>query len=279
MIYAILPILYNVLELGLIYSLTVLSVHLTSCIIAFDDLAIEGCFAFGGALTAVCLINQINPVSALVISLIGGALIGLSTGILHTKFGINNLIVGIVITTALFSVNLKLAGANVVLGENTTIFDLCSFVTGGSHIPLLLVIAILLLWGINLFLKTEIGTLLTVVGANPQMLVLLGKNQHQYKIGGLVIAHAITGLAGSLFVQHIGLFSISGSIGTLVTALAGLIIGQTLCRKGLLGILIGAICYQIIIALTIELYIDPAWNKLITALLVIILIAARKWKR
>lgn len=94
-----------------------------------------------------------------------------------------------------------------------------------------------------------------------------------------MIAHAITGCAGGLFVQHIGIFSITGTIGTLVTALAGLILGQVLCGKKLIGLVVGAVCYQALIALTIELHVDPALNKLITAALVTVLIGIRHYKK
>jgi len=39
---------------------------------------------------------------------------------------------------------------------------------------------------------------------------------------------------------------------------------------------VGAILYQAILAATFEFNVDPEWNKLITALLIILMIAAKK---
>lgn len=280
MIQSIASILSNIVELGLIYSLTVLSVHLTSFVIAFDDLAIEGSFALGGSLMACLLLNGINPFIATICAVIGCVFVGILMGILHTKLKMNNLILGIVVTTALFSVNLKIAGTNAILNDVKTIFDICemSAISWLGHIPILLAISVAVFCVVKWFLQTEVGTLLYVAGNSPQVLTLLGKDINYYKTLGLVLAHAITGLSGCLFVQHIGLFSIMGNIGTLVTALAGLFIAQTIYKNGLAGFIVGAICYQSVIALTIELRCDPALNKLITAGLVIVLMALRKKK-
>ena len=118
--------------------------------------------------------------------------------------------------------------------------------------------------------------MLKAVGDNPQILTNLGKSIDFYKILSLVIGNGLTALAGALFVHHSGFFSITTSIGTMIVALAGLIISQTISRTSLYALILGAIAYQGIIALTIELALDPAWNKLITATLIILLIISRK---
>lgn len=271
-------IIRSILELGCIYSLLVAAVTMSSRIIAFDDLSTEGSFAAGGALAAVIALQGVSCVWAVAIAVVAGAIIGMVTGLLHTQLKINNLMSGIVVTTGLFSLNLKLAGSSITLAGDTTFLDCLSSVIlqPWSHLIVLSCISGIVVVAFCWFLSTEVGFLLRATGSNPQILATLGKRVAWYKIMGLAIANGITGLAGALFVIHVGFFSISGSIGILAVALAGLIIGNVVCGNRMIGVVVGAVVYQAVIALTIEMQCDPAWNKLITALLIVVLVAVRK---
>ena len=267
----------GIIERGLIFSLVVSAVYISSRIIKFDDLSTEGSFGIGGALIAACLHNHISLLISMPLVLIAGGLCGLATGLLHTKLKLNNLISGIVVTTALFSLSLKIASANLPLLHATTLFDYAHHPFGSMKF---LVILIPLVSGIIMAIKwllhTQFGFLLVAVGDNPQILTNIGKRVHWYKIAGLMLANTLTALEGALFVQYVGYFSIWANIGILITALAGLILASTLETQFGWSLVGGALLYQAIIAATFELQIDQDWNKLITALLIIILVAARQ---
>lgn len=268
-------IVQGIIERGLIFSITVMAIYITSRIIRFDDLSVEGSFGLGGALMALLLTRDISWIVAFPIIILAGALAGLATGILHTKLKLNNLISGIVVTTGLFSINLKIAGSNMVIGNKTTLFNLFSTANNVKIIVLLpLIIALLLL--VRWFLRTECGYLFNAVGDNPQMLTNLGKNADTYTISALMLANSLTAFAGALFVQYVGYFSIWSSVGILIIALAGLILSETLGHAFSFNLLIGAILYQAIIAATFEFNVDPEWNKLITAALIILMITIKK---
>lgn len=260
---------------GVIYSLVVMGVYFSSRVINFDDLTTEGSFGLGGALTATLLVGGMSPWLLLPLSMIGGGLVGILTGFLHTKLKMNNLISGLVVTTALFSICLKLAKSNSVLPEGSTIFP--SSITGSM--ALVAVIAALILRGLHLFLKSELGLLFKAVGNNPQIVATLGKNVDIYKMAGLGLANSLTALAGALFVQNNGFFSITGNVGTLVIGLAGLILAEMLGSKFGLNLILGAILYQAIFALTIEFELEPVWNNLIKAVLIVILIQIKPQKQ
>lgn len=269
-------IIQGIIERGLIFSITVMAIYLTTRIIRFDDLSVEGSFGLGGALMALLLAKNVFWLPALLIIIFAGALAGLATGLLHTKLRLNNLISGIVVTTALFSINLKIAGANMILGNKSTLFDIISGISSMKIIILLPLISGLLLL-IKWFLQTECGYLLNAVGDNPQMLTNLGKNADTYTIAALMIANGLTAFAGAIFVQYVGYFSIWSSVGILIIALAGLILSETLGRAFGYNLLIGAILYQAIIAATFEFNVDPEWNKLITALLIVLMITLKRY--
>lgn len=270
----ILEILKNSVELGSIYALVVLAVYFSSRVIKFDDLSVEGSFSIGGALTAVALLQGVHCVLALPLALIAGCCVGLITGLLHTKLSMNALMSGIVVTTGLFSVALKIAGPNVALMQQATLFDLVQHPL--STVVILMLIAGSALLAMHWLLKTEVGCMFRALGSNQQMLVNLGKRVDVYKITGLMLANALSALAGCLFVQHMRFYSITGCIGIFVIALAGITIGEALFKRGLLGLLVGSLVYQGIIAVTIELQVDPTWNKLIAAALIVLLVCIRK---
>lgn len=270
----IIHILLHVVLLGLIYSFVVMGVYLSSRVIKFDDLTTEGGFGFGGAITALSIVSGLSPWLTLPIAMLGGALAGSVTGLLHTKMKMNNLISGLVVTTALFSICLKLASSNLPLPELGTIFPKTPLLS----ICLLIALVTIVYLGIRKLLRSELGLLFIAVGSNPQIVTSLGKSVDHYKIAGLAIANSLTALAGALFVQWSGLFSITGSVGTLVTGIAGLILAELVKPKFGPSLILGAILYQALFAITIEFELQPIWNNLIKAVLIVVLIQLKPRK-
>lgn len=273
-----LEIIQGIVEQGLIYALIVIGIYLSSRIINFDDLTVEGSFGIGGALSAQTLAMGLGPVLGLPMAMIAGALSGLATGLLHTKLKLNNLISGIVVTTALFSVTLKTGGSNMAIAGKSTIF---SFVPDSliayKYLIILIPLNVAAVYIISWFLNTEVGFLLRAVGDNPQMLTNLGKNTDFYKILGLMLCNMFAALSGALWVQKVGYFSIWGNVGILIMSLAGLILAEAISKKFGLALIVGAIAYQAIITLTFELQLDQDWNKLVTALLIVVLIVIKNY--
>jgi putative tryptophan/tyrosine transport system permease protein len=256
----------SAIERGLIYGIMVVGMYLTSRILRFDDMTIEGSFNIGGALTACCLLHNIPYWLTPIIALLIGAMTGLITGILHTKLKLNNLISGIITSTAMFSICLKISSSNATLSQYKTLFT--------GSLPawiILIVITICITTIIMLFLHTELGYLLKLSGTNRIMLATLGKNVDAYKILGLSIANGIHAISGSILAQYNGYYSIWSSVGILIIILTSLIISEMIPLKHGIQFLVGSIIYQCIIAITFEMNIDTDWNKLITALLLIAL--------
>jgi len=274
----LIQILQGIIERGLIFGLVVAAVYLTSRIINFDNLAIEGAFGIGGAVSAILLSWNLNPWLALICALLAGAISGIITGLLNTKLKLNNLISGIVVSTGLFSITLKIAGSNLGLNGKKTILNyLPAFFAPYQNLLLLTLLCALIFLIIKWFLKTEVGYLFQTVGNYPQMLTNVGKSVNFYITLGLILSNSLAALSGALFVQYTGYFSIWSSVGVLIIGLAGMILAQTFNKDFGFSLVIGAIAYQAIIALTFELQIDQDWNKLITAILIILLIVIKDW--
>lgn len=269
---------------GLIFSLVVMAVYLSSRVIRCDDLSVEGSFGMGGAAMVFFLGSGMNPWLTLCAGMVAGACVGMTTGILHTKLKINHLIAGIIATTAVYSINLKLGGANKSLMDSPTVFDSLRDLGGAGELAFLLALSLAVFFCIKKLLQTEVGMLMRAAGCNPAMMAQLGKDVDFYKVGTLVCANALTGLAGGVFVQYASFYSITGSMGTLVMGLTGLILAEIVARSFSLALIGGAIVCQAFFAFTIALGVDPVWNYLIKAGLIIVFLQLNRtqpmiWQR
>lgn len=260
-------ILRGIFERSLIFSLLTNAMFLTSRILRFDDLTLEGSFGIGGGVAAVLLAHHYSVGVACLAAIAVGIGAGLVTGLLHTKLQFNQLISGIITTTALFSVTLKIAGAHVVIPMHS--FSLLS--TGLLTLGVALLFAVLY-W----FLKTEHGFLIKAVGNNQRVVIGLAKSPVLYQLYAMGIANGLVALSGALFTYYIGYFSIWSNVGMLILALASLILADAVTNTFSPLLFFGAFLYQVIIAVTYSFHINQDWNKLITASIIIVCITVQK---
>lgn len=261
--------LKSIIELGLLFIPLVISLFISSRLLRFDDLSTEGSFGIGGAFAAVLLTSHYNAYLALFISILGGMAVGAITSLLYCRLHIKPLMSGLIVTTGLFSVILKIAGATLHCGTKETIFNNLM-----HHKYILLLCSMICLFIIiRWFLKTRIGFLLQAVGDNPYMLTTLGKNPHHFITLGLVISNGLTALCGALFVQYTGFFSLWSQVGILIIGMVGLMLGEVFTKYFSWSLLLGPIVYQGSLALTFACNFDQTWNKLFTAFLIISILA------
>ena len=105
-----LDLLLPTLSQGLLWAIMALGVYLTYRVLDIADLTVEGSFPLGAAVAAALLTKGFNPLTAILVAGIAGALAGVVTGILHTKLKIPALLAGILTMIALYSVNLRIMG-------------------------------------------------------------------------------------------------------------------------------------------------------------------------
>lgn len=265
-------IIFGILEEGLVYAIMALGVYITYKILDFPDLSVDGTFPLGAAVTAAGIANglpfigTISPVAALFISFTVGALAGCITGLIHVKLKVRELLSGIIVMTALYSINLRIAGkANLPIFSKETIFS-NSFLS--AHVPeaaspfivtiILFVIVMICKVLLDAYLQTRSGYLLRAVGDNDVLVTSLAKDKGLVKIVGLAIANGFAALAGSVYCQQKGFFEISIGTGTMVIGLANVIIGtQLLKRVGFIrsttAVIIGSIVYKACVSIALLL--------------------------
>lgn len=266
----------NIVELGLLFFPLVISLYISSRVLHFDDLSIEGSFGLGGAVTALLLSCQYTGYFGLVVSIFSGMCVGALTSFLYCRLGVKSLMSGLIITTGLFSIILKLAGASLHCGTRNTLFNWCLQHKYAILLPIIGIIFFCIQW----LLKTQVGFLLKAVGNNPSVLVTLEKNPHHFITLGLVLSNALTALSGSLFIQYTGFFSLWSQVGILIIGMVSLMLGEAFTHKFSITLLIGSILYQTSLALTFACNFDQTWNKLFTAGLIIgILLLQRHYKQ
>ena len=247
-----------------------------------------------GALLLVIL-RYHNPVVATAAGFAGGTLAGTTTGVLHTRFKINGLLAGILVMTAVYSVNLHVLGrSNVALQSTTTLADYAgnvgiSALGGRTSFPLarwevstreaaILVLGFvaIVLAGAALyaFFRTGLGTAMRATGDNSQMIRALGVNVGNMTTAGLALSNGLVGLAGALFAQYQGFADVQMGIGMMVWGLASVILGEALVGGGHLGLalagaVMGSVLFRLLVAIALRAGLDPVDLKLITAAFVL----------
>lgn len=274
----------TIIEQGLIYGILALGVYITYKVLDFPDLTVDGSFPLGAAVTAALITRGMNPYLTLLVSFTSGALAGVCTGLIHVKGKVRDLLSGIIMMTALWSVNLYIAGtSNVPLFSEKTIFknELMDGMVPKSLRPystLILILVLVLICKVllDLYLKTKSGYLLRAVGDNEALVTALAKDQGNVKILGLSLANGLVAMAGSIFAQEERVFEISMGTGAIVIGLASVIIGTSLFRKltvfkATTAVLIGSIIYKACVAIALKNF-EPNAMKLITAVLFLIIL-------
>ena len=287
-------LLIGALTIGLILSLLALGVFISFRIFDFPDITAEGSITLGGAVTAVLIVAGVHPLAACGVAFAAGALAGTTTGVLHTRFGINGLLSGILVMTALYSVNLHIMGkSNVPLLSERTLASMAEAaaqsVFGSQTIPVIgwevsardagvlalaLAAAVTVAGTLYWFFRTNLGTAMQAAGDNAQMIRALGVNVDNMIVLGLAVSNGLVALAGSLLTQYQGFADVQMGIGMVVWGLASVIIGEALVGVRALGYVIigavmGSVLFRLIVALALRGGLDPNDLKLITAVFVL----------
>lgn len=278
-------LMVHAIEQGLAYGIAALGVFLTYRMLKFPDLTVDGSFVTGAAIASLLLINHcFDPFLVLIIAFAAGAAAGLVTGILNTRFGITNLLAGVLTMIMLYSINLRIMGRpNLSLLRIPTAMRVveAAWMPLGS-LAILAFIAMLTIavkLALDAFLRTEVGFALRATGDSEAMITAQGVNTKSMKLLGLALSNGLVALSGAVVAQYGGFADVGMGIGMIVTGLAAVIIGGTLIRSSRVGwmtlsVLVGSLIYRIAITLALRyghvVGFQASDLKLITALLVVI---------
>ena len=260
----------NILEQASLFGLVAMGVFITYKILDFPDLSVEGSYPLGASIAAVLLVNGVNPWVATLVALLGGAAAGFLTAFLHVKLKITNLMSGILVMMALYSINLTIMGKS-----NTPLFN-TEHIFKSNISPLIIAIIILVIVKVlqDIFMKTKLGFLLFAVGDNEQVVTSLGVNKNNIKILGLMVSNALVALAGALTAQYQGYADVGMGTGVVVKGLACVIIGTSLLGrisfiKSTSQAIIGTIIYYAAISVALKLGLSPNLLNLLTAVVIV----------
>ncbi len=284
-------LLIGALTLGIIFALLALGVYISYRIFDIADITVDGSLTFGAAVTSVLLVKHgVHPLWATGAGFTAGVVAGSVSGILQTRFRINSLLAGILVMTALYSVNLHVMersnipflgtvtlatycaewGAHWFGGAET---DLWGWTVSTANLTLLLFMLVLVslialsLWA---FLRTDLGTAMRASGDNPQMIRALGGNVENYRIFGLAVSNGLVGLAGALWAQYQNFADVQMGIGMVVWGLASVIIGEALTGASsvgvaIIGTIIGSVLFRQLVAMALSFGLNPNDLKFVTA--------------
>ena len=278
----------------MIYAIMALGVYITYKILDFPDLTVDGSFPMGAAVTCILISKGMNPYLTLPISFLAGAVVGMITGLIHVKLKVRDLLSGIIMMTALYTVNLRIAGkANLPIYNQENIFDNAmvnalfpAFLEPYKTVIIVFVLMILTKYILDWYMNSQSGFMLRAVGDNETIVTSLGVDKGIVKIIGLSIANGLVTLSGCIFANQQRFFDISSGTGTVVIGLASVIIGTSIFKKMTFlrvtsSVIIGSLLYKACVAIAIRVIRAYSDLKLVTAVLflAILVIGADRKKR
>ena len=287
----ILTTVQSVTELGLIGSLTVLALFLSYSMLNVCDLSTDGCFTLGAAVGAAVAFSG-HPWLSIPAAMAAGVCSGFITAFLQTRMGINSQLAGIIVNTGYYSLNIavmsgksliNLNAAETVFTKLKRVFD-GTFLAGWHRVAVALAAVVIVVLLTTLFLKTRLGLAIRATGDNPEMVRYSSVNPVFTVTVGLCAANAVTALSGCLMAQSQKLADINMGQGMVTVALASLLIGGTLFRRGAIGLravgaVVGAIVFRAVYALALRLEMPAYMLKLVSAVIVIIAISAPYFRK
>ena len=270
---------------GLIWGTLAIGVFITYKLLDFSVLTVDGSICTGGAVAALLILNGAPVALAMIAAFCAGALAGLLTAILHTRMGIPPILAGILTQLALYSINLRIMGKS-MLAVSVDKYDLLVSVRNQrSSCLVALVFVAAIIAALYWFFGTELGCAVRATGANSNMSRAQGINTNTMKLVGLVLSNGLVGLSGALYTQYLGSVTVNMGRGAIVIGLAAVIIGEVLLGKifrnfglRLAGVVIGAICYYVVIALVIQLGLNTDDLKLFSAAFVALALYIPHWR-
>jgi putative ABC transport system permease protein len=289
-------LLIGSMTIGTILSLLALGVFLSFRIFAFPDITAEGSITLGACVAATLLVHGYSPLVATLAGFGAGMAAGATTGVIHTRFSINGLLAGILVMTALYSINLHIMGRSNIplLSQNTfatTAEKAGGLVLGGRESlniwgwevsardasVFLFVIAVIAILGVLLYLffRTDLGTAMRATGDNSQMIRALGVSDGDMLTFGLAISNGLIALSGALLAQYQGFADVQMGIGMVVWGLASVIIGEALVGTrqlgfAIIGAVMGSLLFRLLVAIALRWGLNPNDLKLITAVFVFV---------
>lgn len=271
---------------GVLWGIMALGVYITYKILDIADLTVDGSFALGGSVCAVCILNGIHPFPAVLIAIVAGGLAGMITGVLHAMFDIPAILAGILTQLSLYSINLRIMGrSNTPLLKTETLMDkLTNLLPGMKNAYVALVIGLIAVIAVILilywFFGTEVGSEIRATGNNEAMVKALGGNTRLMKAFGLAISNGLVALSGALVCQSQGYADVNSGQGAIVIGLAAIVIGNVLLGWGkafgtkMISVVVGSVIYRVVIAVVMQTgWVDTQDTKLFTAILVAIALA------
>ena len=247
---------------GLLWALLGLGLYLTFRILNFADMTVEGTFPLGAAVAVANLAHGMSPYLATFLALLAGMLAGLVTGLLYTKGKIPILLAGILTMTAIYSINLRIMGGSNIslIGKKTLLNNefLRSLPQYFNSVVLGIIVVVIITGILVFFLNTDFGQAFIATGDNPKMAKSLGIYTDSMIIIGLMLSNGIVAWCGALIAQNNGYADINMGIGTIVIALASIIIGEVAfgeltLNQRLVAVTLGSIIYRLILLAVLQL--------------------------
>jgi len=216
---------------------------------------------------------------------------------------VQSLLAGIVVNTALYSVNMALTGNKPTLNMNKTptVFTMAKALLkdtpfADQYVLFVMLTAVALVTVfLCVFLRTRLGLAIRATGSNADMVRSSSINPTFTTTVGLCVSNAFTALSGCLMAQQQKNYEVNMGSGMVTVALASLLIGGVFFgrHRGIplraVGAVLGAFLFRLVYALALRLDMPAFMLKAVSSIIVVLAISGpylknqlplmwRRWK-
>jgi ribose transport system permease protein len=196
------------------------------------DLAVGAEVGFGAILVAALLAKQDLPIPvAILLTIAGGAAVGLVNGLLITRARIDSFIATLGVSSILLAFISWISGSQQILGLSSHFQDIASNQLLGITYPvwIMLVLALVVWYVLE---KTPAGRRVYATGGNPDAARLAGVKTHRVVVMTLVACGILTAIAGTLISSRIATGDPTVGPSYLLPAFSAVFLGSTQFRGG-----------------------------------------------
>lgn len=261
----------------------IISVGMTFVIlIGGIDLSVGSVVALVSVLSGVFIVNfGLPPTVAVLLALLGGAVVGLVNGSINAFMGIPSFVVTLGMLAVARGLSLGITSGSTISGFPPEFL----YIGQGSYLGIPIPVwaaAIVALVAHFVLTRTTFGRHVYFVGSNEEAAKLSGIRVGRVKIAVFVIASTLAALSGILETARLSVGQPAAGNGYELLAIGAAVIGGASLFGGVGGILGTALGTSLLLLIQnalILLGISPYWQQVFSGVIIVAAVALNMWRR
>jgi len=225
-----------ILEQTLLHIPLMLGAYISFSLLKVPDLSIESAYVFGALFGSKIIMGmpgvpiELTLIAVICASLLGGALVGLTSSLMTQKAHLPHLLSSIITFGLFHGINQLISAPYVSLQQYANPLTIVTSIQTHPELFTLLFFGLISALVVFLLFKTQLGYAWAVYGNNPHFFANYGISTNFVFIIGVIVSNALAGLSGYMFAQSNNFVEINMGLGKALLCITALILGKALYK-------------------------------------------------